>query len=49
MVVDALAVILDKAKAYGHIRGIVPHLVDGVLEIHPRDNNKMVIIVFPCS
>ena len=27
MVVDALAVILDKAKACGHIRGVVPHLV----------------------
>ena len=29
MVVDALAAILDKAKAAGHIRGITPHLVGG--------------------
>uniref|UniRef100_A0A453HNA2 Reverse transcriptase domain-containing protein n=1 Tax=Aegilops tauschii subsp. strangulata TaxID=200361 RepID=A0A453HNA2_AEGTS len=29
MVVDALAAILDKAKAAGHIKGIVPHLVGG--------------------
>ena len=29
MVVDALAAILDKAKAAGHIRGLVPHLVGG--------------------
>ena len=29
MVVDALAAILDKAKAAGHILGIVPHLVEG--------------------
>ena len=29
MVVDALAAILDKAKAVGHIRGVVPHLVGG--------------------
>lgn len=29
MVVDALAIILDKAKAAGHIHGIVPHLVGG--------------------
>ncbi|XP_073362153.1 secreted RxLR effector protein 78-like [Aegilops tauschii subsp. strangulata] len=29
MVVDALAAILDKAKATGHIRGVVPHLVGG--------------------
>ena len=29
MVVDALAVILDKAKVCGHIRGVVPHLVGG--------------------
>lgn len=29
MVVDALASILDKAKAAGHIRGIVPHLAGG--------------------
>uniref|UniRef100_A0A453NLQ1 Reverse transcriptase domain-containing protein n=1 Tax=Aegilops tauschii subsp. strangulata TaxID=200361 RepID=A0A453NLQ1_AEGTS len=29
MVVDALAVILDKAKSAGHIHGIVPHLVGG--------------------
>ena len=29
MVVDALAAILDKAKAAGHIRGITPHLADG--------------------
>ena len=29
MVVDALAAILDKAKAARHIRGLVPHLVGG--------------------
>ena len=29
MVVDALAAILDKAKAAGHIQGITPHLVGG--------------------
>ncbi|XP_073354914.1 uncharacterized protein [Aegilops tauschii subsp. strangulata] len=29
MVVDALAAILDKAKAAGHIRGITPHLAGG--------------------
>uniref|UniRef100_A0A453CWU8 Reverse transcriptase domain-containing protein n=1 Tax=Aegilops tauschii subsp. strangulata TaxID=200361 RepID=A0A453CWU8_AEGTS len=29
MVVNALATILDKAKAAGHIHGIVPHLVGG--------------------
>uniref|UniRef100_A0A453KE83 Reverse transcriptase domain-containing protein n=1 Tax=Aegilops tauschii subsp. strangulata TaxID=200361 RepID=A0A453KE83_AEGTS len=29
MVVDALAVILDKAKSAGHIHGLVPHLVGG--------------------
>src|SRR3990170_7970723 len=29
MVVDALAAILDKPKAAGHIRGVVPHLVGG--------------------
>ena len=29
MVVDALASILDKAKAAGHIRGITPHLAGG--------------------
>ena len=29
MVVDALASILDMAKAAGHICGIVPHLVGG--------------------
>ena len=29
MVVDALAAILDKAKAAGHILGIIPHLVEG--------------------
>lgn len=28
MVADALASILDKAKAAGHIQGVVPHLVD---------------------
>lgn len=28
MVVDALASILDKAKAAGHIHGMVPHLVE---------------------
>ena len=29
MVVDALASIMDKAKAAGHILGITPHLVEG--------------------
>ena len=29
MVVDALATILDKAKAAGHICGITPHLAGG--------------------
>ena len=29
LVVDALAAILDKAKAAGHIRGITPHLAGG--------------------
>ena len=29
MVVDALAAIFDKAKAAGHLRGIVPYLTDG--------------------
>ena len=29
MVVDALAAILDKAEAAGHINGIVPHLGGG--------------------
>lgn len=27
--VDALASILDKTKAVGHIRGVAPHLVEG--------------------
>ena len=29
MVIDALASILDRAKAAGHIHGLVPHLVGG--------------------
>uniref|UniRef100_A0A453QSV3 Reverse transcriptase domain-containing protein n=1 Tax=Aegilops tauschii subsp. strangulata TaxID=200361 RepID=A0A453QSV3_AEGTS len=45
MVVDALAAILDKAKAAGHIKGIVPHLVggDGVSLLQYADDTIIMV------
>ena len=33
IVVDMLAILINRAKDEGHITGIVPHLVDGSLSI----------------
>ncbi|WVZ64243.1 hypothetical protein U9M48_013795 [Paspalum notatum var. saurae] len=33
IVVDTLAIILDRAKSYGQVRGVIPHLIDEGLSI----------------
>src|SRR3954453_4279552 len=33
IVVDMLAILIERAKIYGQIAGVVPHLVDGGLSI----------------
>jgi hypothetical protein len=33
IVVDMLAIIIERAKADGQIEGMVPHLVDGSLSV----------------
>uniref|UniRef100_A0A453P2J2 Reverse transcriptase domain-containing protein n=1 Tax=Aegilops tauschii subsp. strangulata TaxID=200361 RepID=A0A453P2J2_AEGTS len=44
MVVDALAVILDKAKVAGHIHGVVPHLVGGGVSLLQYADDTIIMV-----
>jgi hypothetical protein len=44
IVADMLAILIKRAKSYGQIEGVIPHLVDGILSILLYTDNTILFM-----